>query len=324
MTEATAHDSGQAGAVEPHEATALQKLTAELIGTFILVLVGCGTLAFFGSGPGINVAFAFGLTLIALIYAFGRISGGHFNPAVSVGAAIGGRLGWRQAGTYVAAQAVGAVLAGVTLLILALGFDGFDAFEDSLGANYWGDASGGYAWWATIVLEILITAALVFVVFAVTDRRAEHPVAAPAAIGLTYAGLVFFALAADGGSANPARSLGPALFSGGDALKQLPIFLLAPLVGAVIAGLLYPAVFGRDRALVSGSGLILPKKPAKKAKATSADQGRYASAGQTGTAQPIIQDGWQWDPAAQQWIPAQQPPASEPASDRTQARPGTD
>ncbi len=299
------------------EATTAQKLAAEAIGTFTLILVGCGTLAFFGNGQGINVAFAFGLTLLALIYAFGRISGGHFNPAVSLGAALGGRLSWREAGNYAAAQFTGALLAGLALLVLALGFNGFDAFEDSLGANYWGDAGGGYAWWATILLEILITAIFVLVVLAVTDKRATHPVAAPAVIGLTYSALIFFALAADGGSANPARSFGPALFSGSDPLKQLPIFLVAPLVGAALAGLLYPALFGRDRELVPGSGLVLPKKEAK-APAAAVSQGGYAQTTQAGYAQPIIQDGWQWDPAAQQWIPAQQP-----SSEQTQARPDT-
>lgn len=315
MTEATAPDSGTADVTMPPDTTTLRKLTAELIGTFILVVLGCGTLAFLGAGAGVNVALTFGVTLVALTYAFGRISGGHFNPALTVGSALSGRLAWREVGPYVAAQFVGAVFAGVTLLVIALGFDGFDAFSDSLGANYWGDGSGGYAWWATIVLEILITAIFVFVVLAARDERAAHPSAAPAVTGLAYGAIVFFALTADGGSANPARSFGPALFSGADPLKQLPIFLIAPFIGAAVAGLAYPALFGAGSDPVPGSGLILPKRASA---AATPDGGEQGGAGQTGSTgdvegqveanQPIIQDGWQWDPAAQQWIPAQQQP----------------
>jgi aquaporin Z len=202
--------------------TQLEKLAAEAVGTFVLVFFGCGTVVYSGAVDGFGqvttfttVGLAFGLALTVMVYAFGRVSGAHFNPAVSVAAAVGGRMPWRQVGLYVVAQLVGAVLAALVLFVLMHGYDGFDA-TDNMGQNFFGDHNGasGYAWWAAFLLELLLTAVFVTVILAVTDERNEHPSLAPLTIGLTLAVIHFVALPATGTSVNPARSIGPALFAG--------------------------------------------------------------------------------------------------------------
>jgi aquaporin Z len=303
------------------DSTVQQKLVAELIGTFVLVFFGCGSITY-ASATGAattvtTVGLTFGIAMLVMVYAFGRVSGAHFNPAVSVGAALGGRMAWRQVGLYVLAQVVGAVLAALVLFLLMHGFDGFDA-EGSMGQNSFGDEGSGYAWWAAFLLELLLTAVFVTVILAVTDERNEHPALAPLAIGLTLAGIYFVAFPATLASVNPARSIGPALFAGGDAIVQLWLFILAPLVGAAIAGLAYPLLFGRVGDPVPGSGISFsrPRTAAQVSGYTAPDQyqqqwNQEAGAGDAAQAAepgPIIQDGWQWDPVGQQWHPVGQTP----------------
>ena len=253
--------------------TIIQKLSAEVLGTFVLVFFGVGAAiivpaatrarlsaeeeefyASFFQTDVLRIAMAFGLALMVGIYAFGRVSGAHFNPAVSLGAAISGRMPWREVGPYAGAQVVGAVLASLALFVLMQGFDGFEA-EGAMGANTFGDDGSGYAWWAALLLEIVMTAALVWVILAVTDNRNDHPALAPLAIGFTLVLAHLVGIVATGTSVNPARSIGPALFSGVDALQQLWLFLIAPLLGGALAGLTYPLVLGRDRELTHGTGL---------------------------------------------------------------------
>lgn len=311
--------------------TTVHKLLAEFIGTFALVLIGCGV-AVVNSGEIVQTGLAFGLTVTLMAYAFGRISGGHFNPAVSVGAALGGRTSWRDAGMYIGAQVVGGIVAALVLMILFLGLDGFEAFDSNapLGTN--GFSAGGYdyAWWAAFLIEVIFTFLFVFVILAVTDKRnAANAMLAPLAIGVTLAVIHFMLIPLTGTSVNPARSIGPALFSGGDWLVQLWPFIPAPLLGGAIAGLLYPILFGHGDDPVPGSGLNFGSGGSSNPGFTQ--QWNQPHAPQD---QPIIQDGWQWDPASQQWIPAQQqplPPAAPeaqqpggwapPASDQTQVRP---
>ena len=151
--------------------TLVQKLGAEAIGTFVLVLIGCGV-AVTTDGDVVATGLAFGLTITFMVYALGRISGGHFNPAVSVGAAIGGRVSWRDAGAFIAAQFVGAILGGLVLMILALGIDGFEAFDSSfpLGTNGYSEGPYDYAVWAALLVELLMTFLFVFVILSVTER----------------------------------------------------------------------------------------------------------------------------------------------------------
>src|SRR4051812_8076549 len=227
------------------ESTALpgvqQKLAAEVIGTFVLVFFGCGSVVYAtqtrAASTLTSIGLTFGVAVMVMAYAFRRVSGGHFNPAVSVGAAIGGRISWREVGFYVVAQLVGAFLGALVLFALMHGFDGYDA-TNNMGQNSFGVIPGasGYAAWAAFLLEMVGTAMFVTVILAVTDQRFEHPALAPLAIGLSLSAIHFVLIPATGTSVNPARSIGPALFAGADAIEQLWLFILAPLLGAAIAG----------------------------------------------------------------------------------------
>ena len=231
-----------------------QKFTAETLGTFVLVFFGCGA-AVYSGGDLVATGLTFGLTVVVMAYAVGRISGGHFNPAVTLGAVLGGRLPWNQVGIYVAAQLLGGLLAGAALFGLNHGFEGFSA-EGNMAQNFFGDAGSGYAWWAALLVEILLTAIFLWVILAVTDERNEVNVAmGPLAIGLALAMIHFVAIPLTGTSVNPARSIGVGVFAGTDAIVQLWLFVVAPLVGAAIAGLTYPLLFGHGSAPVAGSGL---------------------------------------------------------------------
>ena len=268
MTEETTTTMPPAPAVPAPTMT--QKLAAEFIGTLVLVLFGCGAAVSASVWAGLNansrgaafigtVGLAFGLAIVVLVYAFGRVSGGHFNPAVSVGAAVSGRISWLEAGYYAAAQIVGAIIGAFLLWIIAHGFKGYDSTDFTIGANSYGD--GGIRWWGAFIAELLLTAIFVLVILAVTDTRNEHPGLAPLAIGLTLAAIHFVAIPLTGTSVNPARSIGPALFAGSGPLKDLWLFIIAPLLGAAVSGVVYPLVWGRDQEPVPGSGLAFAARP---------------------------------------------------------------
>jgi aquaporin Z len=237
----------------PESSTTGRQVSAEVLGTFVLVFFGCGT-ALMSGGDYVATALAFGLTVLVMAYAVGRVSGGHFNPAVTLGAAVGGRIAWRQVPVYIGAQLGGALAAGLCLFVLMHGFPGFDA-TGNLAQNSFGDAGSGYAWWAALLLEMLMTAVFLWVILAVTDVRNEHPALAPLAIGLTLTMLHFGSIAATGTSVNPARSIGVGVFAGVDAVAQLWLFILAPLLGGAIAGISYALLLGRGAEDVPGSGL---------------------------------------------------------------------
>jgi aquaporin Z len=245
----------------PDSPTLAQKLTAEFLGTFVLVFFGVGSVVILGAAGGrlldfTGIALAFGISVMVMIYAVGRISGGHFNPAVSIGAALGGRVSWSEAFAYMGSQVVGAVVGALALFVISKGYDGWTA-KGRMGANSFGhtDGASGIAWWAALLLELILTAVFVFVILAVTDTRNDHPALAPLAIGFTLVAIHLVAIPATGTSVNPARSIGPALFSGADALKQLWLFIVAPLLGGALAGVVYPALYGHGADPVPGSGL---------------------------------------------------------------------
>jgi aquaporin Z len=289
------------------DSTTQQKLTAEVIGTFVLVFFGCGAVVYPVMGGGTStittIGLTFGVAVMVMVYAFGRVSGAHFNPAVSVGAGVSGRLAWAQVGLYIVAQLVGAVIGALALYLLLQGFADFSA-KGNMGQNSFGDQGSGYAWWAAFLLELVMTAVFVTVILAVTDERNEHPALAPLAIGFTLAAIHFVAIPATGTSVNPARSIGPALFAGPDAIKQLWLFILAPVIGAAIAGLAYPLLFGRVGEIVPGSGLSFnrPRTAAQVPGYAAPDQYQQQWS-QPAAPEPIVQDGWQWDPVGQQWHP---------------------
>ena len=198
-------------------------------------------------GDYVATALAFGLTVLVMAYAVGRISGGHFNPAVTIGAAVGGRLPWREVGLYIGAQLAGAIAAGLCLWVLMHGFEGYDSTTDGLAQNSFGDEGTGYAWWAAFLLEALMTFVFLMVILAVTDSRHEHPVMAPLAIGLALSMIHFASINATGTSVNPARSIGVALFAGSDAIIQLWLFILAPLLGGAARRPRLPRALRRRR-----------------------------------------------------------------------------
>jgi len=265
-----------------------RKLAAEVLGTFVLVFLGCGAAMASGAASGnapdlVGTALAFGLAVLVMAYAVGHISGGHFNPAVSVGAAVAGRIAWVDVLYYVIAQLVGAVLAALVLFGVFKGFEGFES-EGHMGQNGFGDDGSGLALWAALLIEVIGTAIFLWVILAATDKRNKLIAgAAPVAIGLTLTGLHLVMIPLTGTSVNPARSLGPALFAGTDAIAQLWVFIVAPLLGAAIAGFTYMFLFGRDGMEVPGGGLNFGGQP----------QAPYG--------QPV------WDPNSGQWVQPGQP-----------------
>lgn len=214
-----------------------RKAASEFVGTFILVFFAVGS-AVFGVDVigGVGVAFAFGLTLLALAYAIGPTSGCHINPAVTLGVLLRRGISLPEAGAYWAAQLVGGIGAGALLKLMVSDFGGVKDQTGALGSNAWGDrVSGGGAF----LFEVVGTCLLVLVVILVTGRAAE-PGFAGLAIGLVLIVIHLVGIPLTGTSVNPARSLGPALFAGGDALAQLWLFVVAPLVGAALAALVAP------------------------------------------------------------------------------------
>jgi aquaporin Z len=238
---------------EPTPTTA-QRLAAEFLGTFVLVFGGCGSAvlaAGFVSDSDVHlgigfagVALAFGLTVLTMAYAVGHISGGHFNPAVTLGLAASGRFAWRDVGAYVGVQVAAAVVAATVLFVVASGVDGFSASESGFATNGYGDRSpGGYGLLSALVVELVLTAVFLYVILGVTDTRAPKGFA-PIAIGLALTLIHLVSIPVTNTSVNPARSIGPALFVGGDATVQLWLFIVAPVAGALAAGFSYRALFG--------------------------------------------------------------------------------
>ena len=225
--------------------TLTQRLAAEAFGTFWLVFGGCGSAIFAAKVIGIyGVALAFGLTVLTMAYAVGHISGGHFNPAVTLGLAMGRRFDWRDVPAYVGTQVVAAIVAATVLWVVAHGVTGFDSTETGFAANGYGDLSpGGYAWWSVLVAEVLLTAFFLYIILGVTDTRAPKGFA-PLGIGLGLTLIHLISIPISNTSVNPARSIGPALFAGTDYLVQLWMFILAPSVGALVAGATYVLLFG--------------------------------------------------------------------------------
>jgi aquaporin Z len=224
--------------------TGNSRLGAEFLGTFWLVLGGCGTVIFATAGgfefDRVAVALAFGLTVLTGAYALGHVSGAHFNPAVSIGLAAAGRFAWKDVPAYIAAQVVGATAAGAVLLLIANGQDGFES-DGGMATNGYGD--GGFSLWSVLVAEVVLTAMFLYVILGVTSKRAT-PAVAGVTIGLALTLIHLIAIPIDGTSVNPARSLGVAWFGGGDALEQVWAFLVAPVVGAVLAGVSHAMIVG--------------------------------------------------------------------------------
>ncbi|WP_437560896.1 aquaporin Z [Sorangium sp. So ce542] len=225
-----------------------KRTAAEFLGTFWLVLGGCGSAVLSAAYPGLGIGFAgvalaFGLAMLTMAYAVGHISGAHFNPAVTLGMMVGGRFPARDILPYILAQVAGAIVAAGIIYVIASGSAGF-AVSDGFASNGYGAHSpGGYSLVASLVAEIVLTFGFVVVVLGATDLRA--PIGfAPIAIGFALTLVHLIGIPVTNVSVNPARSTGPALFVGGWALSQLWLFWLAPLAGGALAGALYPVLVG--------------------------------------------------------------------------------
>ena len=219
------------------------RLVAEFIGTFWLVLGGCGSAVLAAKFPGVGigllgVSVAFGLTVLTMAYALGHISGCHLNPAVSVGLAAGGRFNWNEVIPYAIAQVLGAIAAAALLYLIASGRVGFD-LAGGLAANGYAEHSPGrYSLYAGFVTELVMTFMFLMIILGATDERAPAGFA-PIAIGLGLTLIHLISIPVTNTSVNPARSTGPAVIVGGWALQQLWLFWVAPLAGAALAGVVY-------------------------------------------------------------------------------------
>jgi aquaporin Z len=227
-----------------------KRLFAEFLGTFWLVLGGCGSAVISAAFPEVGigllgVAFAFGLTVLTMAYAVGGISGGHFNPAVSVGLFTAGRLPASDLIPYIVAQVIGAIVASAVLYMIASGKADF-SLANGFASNGYGEHSpGGYSMGSALVSELVMTFMFLMIILGSTHGRVPKGFA-PIAIGLALTLIHLISIPVTNTSVNPARSTGPALFVGGWALQQLWLFWVAPIVGAAIAGIAHKALLGDE------------------------------------------------------------------------------
>jgi aquaporin Z len=228
-----------------------KKLGAEFIGTFWLVLGGCGSAVLAAAFPDLGIGFlgvalAFGLTLLTMAFTIGHISGCHINPAVSVGLWAGGRFSSKELVPYIVAQVLGGLCAGAVLYFIASGKAGFDVSAGFASNGYGAHSPGGYSLGAAFVTEVVMTFMFLLVIHGATDKRAPQGFA-PIAIGLCLTLIHLISIPVTNTAVNPARSTGVALFAGGWAIQQLWLFWIAPIIGGVLGGLVYRWLGGNDQ-----------------------------------------------------------------------------
>ena len=219
----------------------MKKIIAECLGTFVLTFLGCGTAMFLGcTTPAgvVGTALAFGLAVVAMAYTIGGISGCHINPAITLGVALSGRMSWKEACGYWCGQLIGGILAGAVLLLVA-GVVAAPDLTGALGSN--GVANAGGVWGAFLV-EVIATFLFVIVVLGTTDEKVGAGNLAGLAIGLSLVLIHLVCINLTGTSVNPARSIGPALFAGGEALSNVWVFICAPLVGGALSALVWKGI----------------------------------------------------------------------------------
>jgi aquaporin Z len=216
----------------------VQKYVAEMIGTMVLVLLGCGSAVFsaFTNSPigTVGIAFAFGFSLLAMVYAIGGVSGCHINPAVTISMIVAGKIRAKEAGIYILAQFIGGILGALILFLIASGNAGFSLATTGLGAN----SFAAFSVESVFAAEVVFTFIFLLVILGSTSEKAPKGFAG-IAIGLSLALIHLVSIPIDGTSVNPARSLGPALFVGGTALNQVWLFLTAPILGGILAALVW-------------------------------------------------------------------------------------
>ena len=220
-----------------------KRIAAEFLGTFWLVLGGCGSAVLAASFPNVGigllgVSLAFGLTVLTMAFAIGHISGCHLNPAVSIGLWSGGRFSAAELGPYIVAQVAGGLAGAAVLYVIATGQAGFDVTAGFASNGYGEHSPGGYSLTAALVTEIVMTFMFLIIILGATDKRAPQGFA-PIAIGLGLTLIHLISIPVTNTSVNPARSTGVAIFQGDWAVSQLWLFWLAPIVGAILAGVVY-------------------------------------------------------------------------------------
>ena len=225
----------------------VKKCMAELIGTFALVLFGCGSAVIAGDKIGfLGISLAFGFAVLVMVYAIGSISGCHINPAVTISMLVACKIKGKDALLYVIAQCIGAIIAGALLLVIAKGQAGYSLAIKGLGQNgYAAQSPGGYTLGACFIAEIVLTFLFLMVIFGSTSKSAPAGFAG-IAIGISLAIIHMVGIPITGTSVNPARSLGPAIFVGGAALSQLWLFVLAPIMGGILAAIVWKNVFEQE------------------------------------------------------------------------------
>lgn len=229
----------------------MKQYGAEFLGTFWLVLGGCGSAVLAAAFPGVGiglhgVSLAFGLTVLTMAFAIGHISGCHLNPAVSIGLWAGGRFPANQLLPYIVAQVLGGIAAGAVLYVIASGAPGFDVAKGFASNGYGEHSPGGYSLVAALVTEVVMTMFFLLVILGATDKRAPAGFA-PIAIGLALTLIHLISIPVTNTSVNPARSTGVAVFVGGWAVAQLWLFWLAPIVGALLGAVTYRAIASEQR-----------------------------------------------------------------------------
>jgi aquaporin Z len=228
----------------------MKKYAAEFIGTFWLVLGGCGSAVLAAAFPDLGIGFlgvalAFGLTVLTMAFAIGHISGCHLNPAVSIGLFIGKRFEAKELAPYIIAQVLGGIAAGGVLFLIASGKAGFDVTAGFASNGYGEHSPGGYSLLSALVTEVVMTLMFLVIILGATDKRAPQGLA-PIAIGLGLTLIHLISIPVTNTSVNPARSTGVALYAGGWAISQLWLFWVAPIIGAVLGGLVYRFIGSDD------------------------------------------------------------------------------
>ena len=214
-----------------------QKYVAEFLGTFTLVFIACGV-AVVSDGQYLPTALAFGLVVLAMVYTIGPISGCHINPAISVAMLVAGKMKGKDCLMYIIAQFLGAIVGAGILLVIANGIGSYSLDQNGLGQNGYGNDYSGYSLAACFLAEVVLTAIFLFVIFGSTSKGAPKGFAG-LSIGFSLVLIHLVGIPITGTSVNPARSLGPALLVGGEAIKQVWLFLIAPVLGAIVAALVW-------------------------------------------------------------------------------------